>query len=86
MTIALAKDVEDFLQKQIREGHCTEPSELVNDLIRSIREQQVAPLDISPELEGWLLEAADGPTTPLTPADFEGIRERVRSRTSSTVP
>lgn len=84
MTIALAKDVEDFLQKQVRDGLCAEPSELVNDLIRSIREQQVAPFDNSPELETWLMEAADRPTSPLTPEDFAGIHERVRSRISST--
>jgi hypothetical protein len=34
----------------------------------------------SPELEAWLLEAADSPTTALTAADFDGIRSRVRSR------
>ena len=36
MTIALSKDVEDFLQKQVRNGACADPSELVNDLVRSL--------------------------------------------------
>ena len=40
MNIALDKDVEDFLVKQVRAGVCTAPGEFINDLIRSIREQQ----------------------------------------------
>ena len=84
MTIVLARDVEDFLQNQVRSGVCADPSELVNDVIRSIREQQQKPLEVTPELEAWLLEAADQPATPLTGADFDGIRERVRARTQST--
>lgn len=36
--------------------------------------------EVTSELETWLLEAADAPTTPLTHADFDAIRERVRNR------
>jgi Arc/MetJ-type ribon-helix-helix transcriptional regulator len=82
MTVALARDVEDFLQDQVRSGVCADASELINDVIRSLREQQRKPFELSPELETWLLEAADKPTTPLTKADFAGIRERVRAKTS----
>ena len=84
MTIALAKDVEDFLRDQVRSGVCADPSELVNDVIRSVREQQQKPFEVTPELEAWLLEAADKPTTPLTAADFAAIRDRVRARTKSS--
>jgi Arc/MetJ-type ribon-helix-helix transcriptional regulator len=83
MTIVLAKDVEDFLQHQVHSGVCADPNELVNDVIRSIREQQQKPLDVTPEMEAWLLEAADQPMTPLTKADFDAIRERVRARTQT---
>jgi Arc/MetJ-type ribon-helix-helix transcriptional regulator len=83
MTIALAKDVEDYLQDQVRAGVSASPSELVNDLLRSVREQQQRPFTVTPELEAWLLEAADKPVTPLTASDFDGIRERVRSRLKS---
>ena len=38
MTVALARDVEDFLQAQVRSGVCADASELVNDVIRSLRE------------------------------------------------
>jgi Arc/MetJ-type ribon-helix-helix transcriptional regulator len=84
MTIALAKDVVDFLDDQVRSGVCTDASELVNDLIRSIREQQQKPFEITPELEAWLLESADNATTPLNKADFDAIRERVSERMKSS--
>jgi Arc/MetJ-type ribon-helix-helix transcriptional regulator len=77
MTIALAKDVEDFLQEQVRTGACEDASDLVNEVLRSVRNQQVRPFTVTPELEAWLLEAADKPATPLTETDFRGIRERV---------
>ena len=79
MTVALAKDVEDFLADQVRTGVCANASELVNDVLRSLREQQ-QPIEITPELEAWLLEAADKPVSPLTRADFDALRQRVRSR------
>jgi Arc/MetJ-type ribon-helix-helix transcriptional regulator len=84
MTVALARDVEDFLHEQVRAGNCADASELVNDVIRSVREQQQKPFKVTPELEAWLLEAADKPSTPLTAADFEAIRERARNRAKST--
>jgi Arc/MetJ-type ribon-helix-helix transcriptional regulator len=86
MTVALARDVEDFLQDQVRSGVCADASELVNDVIRSLREQQRKLFEITPELEAWLLEAADKPVTPLTKSDFNAIRDRVRTRlkTSAT--
>ena len=80
MTIALARDVEDFLREQVRAGVCADASELVNDVIRSVRNQQQKPFDVTPELEAWLLEAADKPVSPLTPEDFDAIRQRVCAR------
>jgi len=83
MTIALARDVEDFLLDQVRSGVCADASELVNDLLRSVRDQQQTPFEVTPALEAWLLEAADKPSTPLTRDDFTSIRKRVRARTQS---
>jgi len=80
MTIALAKDVEEFLEEQVRAGVCADPSELANDVLRCVREQQRQPFEITPELESWLLEAADKPVSPLTKTDFDNIREHVRAR------
>jgi Arc/MetJ-type ribon-helix-helix transcriptional regulator len=59
MTVALARDVEDYIQDQVRSGVCADASELVNDVIRSLREHQRKFFDLTPELEAWLLEAAD---------------------------
>jgi len=86
MTIELARDVEDFLERQVSAGACTNASELVNDVLRCVRELQLKPFDATPELEAWLLKSADLPITPLTRADFEAIRERVRARHPSTAP
>jgi len=83
MTVALARDVEDFLQNQVRSGVCADASELVNALVRSLREQQQKSFEITPELEAWLLAAADKPATPLTQSDFAAIRERVRAKTAA---
>ena len=80
MMIALAKDVEDFLAEQVRTGASGDASELVKDLIRSLRDQQQTAFQVTPELEAWLLEAADETATPLTKDDFDKIRRRVRLR------
>jgi len=77
MTVALARDVEDFLQDQARSGVCADASELVND-------KQQKSFDLTPEMETWLLKAADKPATPLMKGDFNAIRERVRARTNSS--
>jgi hypothetical protein len=47
------------------------------------REHQQKSFDISPELETWLLEAADKPTIPLTKSDFTAIRERMRAKAAA---
>ena len=78
MNIALDRDVEDFLENQVRAGVCTAPGEFVNALVRSVREQQQKSFDITPELEAWLLESADRPSTPLTRDDFASLRDRVK--------
>jgi Arc/MetJ-type ribon-helix-helix transcriptional regulator len=83
MTIALDKDVEDFLQQQVQAGNCADASNLVNDVLRSVRDQQSKPFVVTPDLEAWLLEAAEEPITPLTEADFMAIRERARARFKS---
>jgi Arc/MetJ-type ribon-helix-helix transcriptional regulator len=83
MTIALSKDVEDFLQDQVRAGVAADPSELANDVLRFVRDQQRKPFKVTPQLEAWLLEAADRPAPPLTQEDFDGIRQRARARKRS---
>jgi Arc/MetJ-type ribon-helix-helix transcriptional regulator len=80
MVISLDQDVLEFLQEQVRAGVCSSASEFINEIVRSVREGQRAPLEITPELEAWLLASADESTMPLTPTDFDGIRERGKRR------
>ena len=80
MTVALGRDVGEFLQSQVQRGVCADASELLNDVIRSLRQQQEERLDVTPEPENWLLEAADQPSTLLTRDDYNSLRERVRAR------
>ena len=86
MTISLDKDVVEFLQEQVRAGVCASASEFINDVVRSVREGQRTTLEITPELEAWLLASADESAAPLTKTDFEGIRERVKGRTNKPAP
>ena len=83
MTIALSKDVEAFVEEQVRAGVCADADTLVNDVLRSVSEDSRRSFAVTPELEAWLLQAADSPTSPLTPADFDGVRLRVRARQGS---
>lgn len=80
MQITLAKDVETFVQAQVKAGVSSSAADLVNDAIRAFSVQSERPFGHDAEIEAWLLEAAEGATTPLTPSDFAVIRERVRGR------
>jgi Arc/MetJ-type ribon-helix-helix transcriptional regulator len=86
MTISFDKGVQEFLQEQVRAGICASAGEFVNDLLRSVREGQRTPLAITPELEAWLLASADDSAMPLTRADFDAIRERVKRRMNTPSP
>ncbi len=80
MTIALTKDVEAFVEEQVRAGACSDASTLVNNVLRSISEHQRPPFAGTPEHEAWLLDSANSPTTELVPGDFAAIRQRVHTR------
>jgi hypothetical protein len=83
MTVDLASDVEKFLRERLRSTPSVDANELVNDILRSVGKLQQRRFEVTPELEEWLLASADSVVTPLTSGDFEGIRERVRARTST---
>ena len=80
MNIALAKDVEAFIEEQVQSGASPSASALVNDVLRAVSIQRRPPFATTRELEEWLLAAAESPTTPLTSQDFAAIRARVRAR------
>ena len=79
MNVSLDKDVADFLKSKVSSGSTDDVNKLANDLLRSFNVPQ---LEVTPELEAWLLEAADEPDAPLTDKDFAGIRERASKRLS----
>ena len=84
MKIVVDDDVQRFLEDQMRAGAFNAPGELVNSLVRAVQKQQEQTFEISPELEAWLLEAAEKPTSPLTHEDFVSVRERVQARLSAS--
>ena len=67
--------IDDFLEDQLELT-----DEVKAKLDQSRREHAPKPFAVTPELEAWLLEAADKPTTPLLKSDFAAIRERVRAK------
>ena len=67
--------IDDFLEDRLELT-----DEVKARLEQSRREHAQKPFAVTPELEAWLLEAADKPTTPLLKSDFEAIRERVRAK------
>ena len=71
--------IDDFLEDQLELT-----DEVKARLDQSRREHREGKFfEVTPELEAWLLEAAETPTTPLTKSDFTAIRERVRAKTAA---
>lgn len=71
--------IDDFLEDQLE--LTDEVKARLDQSRREIAEGNF--FKVTPELEAWLLEAADKPTTPLTKSDFAAIRERVRAKTAA---
>lgn len=82
MQVILADDVRAFVEEQVRRGTTPSAAALVNNALRAFSSPQKLPFEIDANLEAWLLDAADSPTAPLAREDFDGIRDRVRSRLS----
>jgi hypothetical protein len=60
--------------EQIKELSADEQAQVAKFIVG--QDDSYQPFSVTPELESWLLEAANEPVTPLTKADFTGIRER----------
>ena len=80
MTIALSKDVEAFVEEQVRAGVSPDASTFVNEVLRSLSKHRQLSFSATLELEAWLLQTADTPVSPLTAADFDDIRQRVSAQ------
>ena len=66
MTIALTKEMEAFVEEQVRAGVSPDAVTLVNEVLCSVSERRLRSFEVTPELEAWLLEAADAPNTTWT--------------------
>jgi antitoxin ParD1/3/4 len=76
MNISLPDILKDFVDTQVASGAYSSASEYIRRLIREDQERRHRE-----EIEQKLLEALDaGPSTPLTPGDWEDIRREVRQR------
>ena len=69
--------IDDFLEGQL------ELTDEVKAKLDQSRREIGKPFEVAPELETWLLEAANKPTTHLTKADFTAISDRVRAKISA---
>ncbi len=72
MNISLTKDLEKLIEKKVKSGFYQNRSEVVRDALRHLEENS------EPEwLEQKIQEGLNsGPATPMTKADWDGIRER----------
>jgi hypothetical protein len=59
--------------EQIKELPADERAQVARFVVG--QDDSCQPFDATPELESWLLEAADKPVAPLTGADFAAIRK-----------
>jgi antitoxin ParD1/3/4 len=76
INISLPDSLKEFVDDQVATGACSSASEYIQRLIREDRERRHRE-----EIDQRLLGAVDGgPSTALTPQDWEEIRREVRQR------
>lgn len=83
MNIDLTKDLEEFVESQVRTGGYADAGEVLRDALRHLRDGGSSLDNDSSTLEALLLEARKGPYTALTSDDFEAVRHRLRARSTS---
>jgi putative addiction module CopG family antidote len=83
MKVELTKDLEAFVESQVRTGGYTDAGEVLRDALRHFRDDRSWLDHDSPALEALLLEARNGAYTALTSDDFESVKRRLRSRSAA---
>ena len=83
MKVELTKDLEAYVESQVRTGGYADAGEVLRDALRHLRDGRSWLDNDSPALEALLLEARNGAYTPLTSDDFEAVRRRLRSRSAA---
>jgi antitoxin ParD1/3/4 len=77
MNISLPDSMKDFIQAQAAKKGFGTVSEYVRSVIRELQERQAE----RDQIDGLLIEGLDsGPATPMTRADWDGIRNEVHKR------
>jgi putative addiction module CopG family antidote len=83
MKVELTKDLEAYVESQVRTGGYADAGEVLRDALRHLRDARSWLDNDSPALEALLLQARNGAYTPLTSDDFEAVRRRLRSRSAA---
>ena len=78
--VTLTKDLETFIARKVRAGGYADPSEVVREALRHLRNQDDPAETDSPELAELLLPAVRGRHRPLTPRHFDQLRLRARRK------
>jgi antitoxin ParD1/3/4 len=74
MNIALPDTMKEFVEEQVQRGGYRSVSEYVGELIRADREEKARQALESEVLKGL----QSGASTPMTPEDWQDLREEVR--------
>ena len=76
MNISLPNPMKEFVEAEVTQGGYSTASEYFRDLLREAQKRKA-----QEKLEALLLEGLDsGPSTPMTPQDWQDIRQEVRKR------
>jgi len=77
MNISLPDSMKEFIEEQAARRGFGTVSEYMRSVIREVQERQAE----RERIDGLLIEGLDsGPATPMTQADWEGIRHEVHKR------
>jgi len=79
LNVSLPGSLKKYVQKRVSTGGYGNTSEYVRDLIRGEQKQRA-----KEELEALILEGVNsGPSTPMTKADWDQLREDIREAAKS---
>jgi len=76
LNVSLPESMREWIDEQVKTGGYGTASEFVREVIREAQKNRARQ-----ELEAKLLEGINsGPATEMTKADWDGLKERARSR------
>ncbi len=79
LNVSLPKAMKEYVLERVKTGGYGNTSEYVRDLIRAEQKQRA-----KEELEALIMEGINsGPSTPMTKADWDQLREDIREAAQS---